>query len=111
MVYIIRDDEGKVLSIHEKPFSPEQESLALDNPEIQDFLARCDRNESLMFLSSDLQLIRVIEDLVDILLSKNIINITDFPPKVIDKLMSRQSVRKRLKNASGMEFNNDGSNL
>ncbi len=52
---------------------------------------RCDANLHLKFLQSDLQLIRVVEDVINILMDKNIITITDFPQPVIDKLLERQA--------------------
>ncbi|MCL5272029.1 MAG: hypothetical protein M1486_01695, partial [Gammaproteobacteria bacterium] len=78
-----------------------------DNPEVVEFLIHCDKDFQLKFVQSDLQLIRVLEDVIDILMDKNIITITDFPQPVIDKLLARQSFRKRYAGAAGMEYNED----
>ena len=47
-------------------------------------------------LKSDLEMIRVFEDLTDILLGKNIVVLTDFPPIAQDKLMRRKRLRSSL---------------
>lgn len=43
---------------------------------------------------SDLELVRVIEDLVDVLIEKNILNLTDLPPSAIKKLSLRTKLRE-----------------
>ncbi|WED43966.1 hypothetical protein [Legionella cardiaca] len=106
MTYIKRDSEGKICAIYETG-SSEMEEIDMAHPEVLEFLARCDNKKKLELLQSDLQLIRVLEDLIDVLISKNVIRITDFPQPVINKLLSRQSIRKRLSGAIGMEFDNE----
>lgn len=105
MPYIKRDDLGKITALFEKE-EPNSESMAFDNPELLAFIKRCD-TESKGMLKSDLQLIRVLEDLINILIEKNLITITDFPEPVINKLLARQGTRKRLSKAIGMEFRED----
>lgn len=46
-------------------------------------------------LGKDLQLIRVIEDLVDILIRKGLISVGDLPEPVQLKLLERQSLRQQ----------------
>ncbi|VEG89753.1 hypothetical protein [Legionella spiritensis] len=106
MVYIKRDKQGNVFSICEHG-QPGDEQLDLDHPDVIAFLHRCEGEEKFKLLQSDLQLIRVVEDLIDVLISKNIITITDFPQSVIEKLLARQSFRKRLTGSIGMEFEDD----
>ncbi|WP_370447869.1 hypothetical protein [Legionella taurinensis] len=106
VVYIRRDKSGQITAITEQG-DDQAEQLPLDNPEIIEFLSRCEGHDRYKLIQSDLQLIRVLEDLIDVLISKNIITITDFPKSVIDKLLARQSIRKRLTGAIGMEFGDD----
>jgi hypothetical protein len=47
-------------------------------------------------LQSDLDSIRVLEDLADILIRKRLIALTDFPPAAQEKLMSRRRLRTSL---------------
>lgn len=107
MVYIKRDKDKQICAIFNQKDENLSEELDIDNPEVVEFLAHCDKELRFKFVQSDLQLIRVLEDLIDILMEKNIINITDFPQPVIEKLLARQSFRKRLSDVAGMEYNLD----
>lgn len=107
MVYIKRDKDGQICAIYNQENEESTEQVDIDNPEVVEFLIHCDKDFQLKFVQSDLQLIRVLEDVIDILMDKNIITITDFPQPVIDKLLARQSFRKRYAGAAGMEYNED----
>lgn len=47
------------------------------------------------FRESDIQLARVLEDLITILIERNVIRFTDFPPAAQKRLNDRQSMRKQ----------------
>jgi len=47
----------------------------------------------------DVEFIRVLEDLIDVLVAKGVINLTDLPPQALDKLSQRRHVRRRLRDA------------
>lgn len=47
------------------------------------------------FRESDIQLARVLEDLITILIERNIIRFTDFPAAAQKRLNDRQSMRKQ----------------
>ena len=49
---------------------------------------------------TDINLIRVIEDIVDTLIAKNIITLTDLPLHAREKIMQRKSTRERIFGAS-----------
>lgn len=106
MVYVKRNQDGKICAISNEPMPDAQEDLNTDDPEIMEFLVFSNKRK-LEFLESDLQMIRVLEDLIDILIDKNLITITDFPPAVVEKLMKRQSFRKKLSGIIGMEFGDE----
>ena len=56
----------------------------------------------LELLQSDLEFIRVIDDLIEVLLKKNIITITDFPKPVLAKMMTRKGIRDQLSPLTGI---------
>jgi len=107
VVYIKRDKDGQICAVYSQENEGITEQVDTDDPEFMDFLMRCDSNLQLKFLKSDLQLIRVVEDVINILMDKNIITITDFPQPVIDKLLARQAFRKRYTGVAGMEYKDD----
>jgi len=47
----------------------------------------------------DTEFIRVLEDLIDVLVAKGVINLTDLPPQALEKLSLRRNARRRLRNA------------
>ncbi len=83
MVYIRRDKSGKICAVFSEKTDEAAEEVEIDSPEFVDFLMRCDVNLQMKFLQSDLQMIRVLEDVIDILMDKNIVTITDFPQPVM----------------------------
>lgn len=107
MVFIKRDEQGKICAVFAKPPEEGLEEKQIDDAELTMFLANCDERWEL--LQSDFQLIRVIEDLVEILMEKNLVTITDFPAAAIEKLVSRRGVRDQLSNAGGL-LNQDEEN-
>ena len=102
MIFVKRDTDGKIVALYQKAIEEGMESLAMNHVDVVAFLNNCDNEQKYAMLRSDLQLIRVIEDVIEILLSKNIINITDFPPTVVEKLMKRRGIRTQLSDAMGI---------
>ena len=54
---------------------------------------------------------RVIEDLVDVLLSKNILNITDLPAEAQAKLFARKSFREKASKNSLQLFDSNSGDI
>lgn len=94
MVFVKRDAENIVCAILENNYDDQFEELETTHPDVLAFMARCAL--PFYFLKSDLELIRVLEDLIQILMDKHIISITDFPPQVVEKLASRQKIRSQI---------------
>jgi hypothetical protein len=57
---------------------------------------------------SDIGFIRVREDLVDILVNKNVITFTDLPPKVREKIVNRLDARGRLAGTNDIVVTDNG---
>lgn len=47
----------------------------------------------------DADFVRVLEDLIDALLDKGVLRLTDLPPQAMAKLQRRKSARQRLQNS------------
>ncbi len=85
MVYVTRNTEGEVISISSDPNTPGAVAAAADDPGVQEFLA-----------SSDLEMVRVIEDVIDLLVDQQMIRFTDLPASAQKKLLSRKTLRSKL---------------
>lgn len=98
MLYVHRNDEGIILSISKIQDAQHQEELAENHPDIICFLntgGAVDETEQ-QFIKSDLQMIRVLDDLIDLLIRKHIITFTDLPVIAQEKILKRQNLRDRL---------------
>jgi hypothetical protein len=96
MLYITRDHDGSILTVSRLP-TPDSEQHAVMGAEIQEFLGQKENRPD--FESADAEFVRVIEDLIDTLISKNIIRHTDLPPAAQKKLLRRKGLRNRISGA------------
>lgn len=113
MPYVSRDTSGLVTGLYLKQQPNVTEFLPNDHPDILRFfggtLPQNITNHALMDLTqSDIDFIRVIEDLVDVLISKNVITFTDLPSKVREKIVNRNDARGRLAGSNDIVVNDNG---
>jgi hypothetical protein len=95
MPFIRRDAQGAIDSLHRRDEGG-AEFLPDDHPEVRAFLGTgAGPEHGERFAELDADFVRVIEDVIDTLISKNVINITDLPVEAQTKLFSRKSFRER----------------
>lgn len=88
MPYVLRDSRGQISSVHREP-APGAEPIDGGAPELREFWAATG------FPALDAGFIRVLEDLVDVLLTRQLINITDLPVEAQHKLFERKHFREQ----------------
>ncbi len=93
MLYVARDSDGVIIEVHSMPLGDAQEGVPADHPEALQFVHERWRKNELDELDRDF--VRVIEDLIELLISKEVIMFTDLPPKVQEKLLRRKEVRQK----------------
>ena len=108
MPYIRRNAAEQIESLHRHPQDSAQEFLADNHPDVQAFVGRSMPAEG-NFSSLDADFVRVIEDVIDTLLAKNVLNITDLPAEAQAKLFARKSFRDRASRNSLNLFAPSGS--
>ncbi|GAA3922471.1 hypothetical protein [Litoribacillus peritrichatus] len=98
MPYIERSDCGKIVALHSESHHDGAEYLPSTHHEVIAFLdADCDQSEARQALKdSDAELARVAEDLIQVLVQKQVILFTDLPDAVQEKLVARQKLRSLL---------------
>jgi hypothetical protein len=89
MPYIKRNSSGSIIGISDQAESGADEELDIENPEVLAYLKSA-RNQ---LLSSDTEMMRVVEDLVDLLIEKKLILLTDLPIAAQKKLSERRQIR------------------
>lgn len=94
MAYILKNAQGEVIAASAEE-NPGQDWVYVENnsTEYLDFLDSSLRKAH-SFRESDIQLARVLEDLINLLIDRNIIRFTDFPEAAQRRLNERQSMRK-----------------
>ena len=95
MPYVKRDGDGRIIAASNAKAIEISEEIATDSSELRAFIEDLG-GENKVFESSDMKMIRAIEDVIDLLISKNVICITDLPAAVQTKLMERRSLRHSL---------------
>lgn len=108
MIYVNRDENGKIADID---FSekPGYEKYSIFNDEIKQFIIDSN-NEDLIkmtMMKLDLEMVRVTEDIIEILIEKEIMLFTDLPEAVQNKLMFKRSLRESLGNDYKIFVNDD----
>jgi hypothetical protein len=93
MPYVQRDARGAIESVHRQPQPQASEFLDASDPELRAFFAQASEPES--FSRLDASFVRVSEDLIDTLIAKHLIMVTDLPPEAQAKLFARKSFRER----------------
>jgi hypothetical protein len=98
MLYVERDKDGKIIALHKIPDPKAGEEKSIMDEEILDFLnENVDTDPWLQFLSlSDTGIIRILEDLIDLLIRKNVILFTELPEDAQLKIMERKRARETI---------------
>ena len=91
MYYVLRDATGQICSLHRDPVVGAQ-VLPADHPEVRRFMG--DGSGERQFASLDAGFLRVLEDLIDALIRRNVLCITDLPMEAQLKLFDRKHLRE-----------------
>jgi hypothetical protein len=95
MAYVFKNSEGIVIAASATENIGKDWILVEDNnKEYLAFLENALADNS-AFRESDLQMARVVEDLISMLIDRNLIRFTDFPEAAQKRLNDRQSMRKK----------------
>jgi hypothetical protein len=97
MPYVRRNAEGRIDSLH-RSAGALSEFLTDDHAEVQAFVGNAGATADFDRLDADF--VRVLEDVIDTLITKNILNITDLPEQAQAKLFARKSFRERVSKSS-----------
>jgi hypothetical protein len=104
MAYVKRDNDGRVVSLSDESDDACNEELELAHPDVRAFLDSARQ----ALTSSDSETIRVIEDLIDVLIQKQLILLTDLPHPAQQKLTERQRMRNELSALDNLMVGEDG---
>jgi hypothetical protein len=94
--YVHRNPRGEIESLHRSPTLDAVEYQPQASPEVQRFLGREEAKDARDdFARLDGDTVRVLEDLLDVLLARGLLRITDLPPPAQAKYFARKDLRDR----------------
>jgi hypothetical protein len=104
MPFVRRNAQGRIVALHDEEEAASYasvpgysiERLPGTHPDVVAFLGT-DLAES--FNGLDASFIRVVEDLIDVLIEKGVLRLTDLPSEAQRKLLERKGMRRKLKGA------------
>jgi hypothetical protein len=100
MPYVSRDDTGRITGVFDHAEVGVTEQVDADDPALARFLAEqgLSSPEAIRQLlsESDIRMVRLVDDLIDLLIDKAVIKFTDLPPAAGEKYLQRQIARRRL---------------
>ena len=94
MPYVKRDEQGRIIALNLEPGEGTVE-MPPGTPELCEFMRKAGVELGTL-QQSDMRLVRVLEDLIDLLISRDVIRFTDLPLPAQEKLMERRSMRQSL---------------
>ena len=107
MAYIFKNTQGVVVAASAAESFGEDWTFVEDNSkEYLEFL-ESSLAKNAPFRESDIELARVLEDLISMLIERNLIRFTDFPQAAQKRLNDRQSMRKNTQLSKLTDENRD----
>ncbi|MCB1801986.1 MAG: hypothetical protein KDI82_09900 [Gammaproteobacteria bacterium] len=82
-LFVVRDAEGHISGLSSEA-STNAEPASIDDPQVQEFLHKL-----------DVDLVRVLEDVIDLLVARGVFRFTDLPESAREKLLFRKNLRSQ----------------
>lgn len=105
MIYIKKNSVDNIENIYFSP-APELEEISLHDPKLKAFIETAPNSDEIIqkvLNQLDLDMVRVIEDVIDILIDKNLMLFTDLPEAVQNKILFKKNIRNLSGNNSIIE--------
>lgn len=101
MPYAERNPDGLVIALYATQNDQAREFLTGNHPEVAGFLADSDGGvgHRARMQASDLEMARVVEDLIFVLIEKNVIKLDSLPVVTRTKITQRAQIREAISNA------------
>ena len=98
MSYIKRNDSGEIVAVSQEALPGFVESTESDEGEVIAFSATLAGQDHVDLSRSDLEFVRVLDDVIELLMAKNVIQFTELPDASQAKMLLRRRLRDGLDN-------------
>lgn len=98
MLFIERDATGAIVALRKDEHGSGREPVSLLDAEVLSFLKTIEDMEPLshLLMTSDAAMVRVLDDLIDLLIAKKVILFTELPSAAREKILGRRQLRARM---------------
>lgn len=96
MPYIVRNALGAIIGVSIDPSEDTVEYLPWGHPEVAAFVDREKASGQIDIAATDFNMARVTEDLIELLIRKELIEFSELPEQAQRKLLARKSMRTSL---------------
>jgi hypothetical protein len=109
MPYVERDLAGRIKRLSREPTPRALEFLDTDHPEVRQFIADAARSSEILesLQASDIEFVRVLEDLIELLTQKGMIARDELPEAVRQKLLLRSRLRRQFRESPLIKLDDD----
>lgn len=110
-MYIKRDAVGKIIAIGKVQDESTSEFMDDEDPELQIFMRSLKTYQQQALAQTDKTMARVVEDVVNLLVERNLIRFTDLPDAAQIKLLARRELRGKKMSIDLLDDENDSLKL
>ena len=98
MPYVRRNEKDEIVEIDDKQTDARDQWIEADNPDVLAFLQEggTTGQAKKALTTTDQEMVRVVEDLIDLLMEKQVFVFTELPEAVQSKLNARKKLRKEV---------------
>lgn len=108
MPFAQRDENGRIMALFERPTENADEQVSSTDPDVEAFLRNAASHPPQQLLeTTDREIVRVLEDLIEVLVDKNVLMFTELPLAAQDKLIRRRRARDQLGNDGNVMVGED----
>ncbi len=102
MPYIARDPSGRISGVFDQPSETAREQCPANDAELQQFLGVGQETANALdaLVDTDIEMVRVVEDLIMLLIEKRVIMPTELPKAAQEKLARRNNMRSNISDYS-----------
>jgi hypothetical protein len=93
-MFVKRDASGVIVAVSQERAEGFSGPMDAADPELRLFLDNVGVSPVDSLRQSDLEAVRVLEDLIDVLIAKGVVRFTDLPEPAQKKLLQRKSLRQ-----------------
>ena len=109
MLYVLRDESQQIIAVSERKIGDSWDSVDLEDEALHAFLQKNPNIGNKVMQAADADFIRVLEDVIDLLCDKQVIQFTDLPNPVQTKLLNRRRYREMITEPDSTHLlDNDG---